>query len=265
MLDTRVERVDQTHPGGLFRVRTPQGTLWARQVVVATGPFQEPRIPQVCSRLATSVTQLHSSAYRNPHDVPAGRSLVVGAGNSGLQIALELAGSAGPTGSREIHVAAGSKQTMVAQRPLGRDLFWWLTKSGFLRRPATSPLARLFRRRGGDLVIGTSWNDVHTAGITVHPRVATAGGRSVEFADGTVLEDVAAVVWATGFQSAYAWLVIPDVWNGTAVSHSRGRTSTAGLWFIGLSWQHTRGSALLVFVDDDAAWISDQLAVQTAQ
>jgi putative flavoprotein involved in K+ transport len=202
------------------------------------------------------VTQLHSSAYRNPGDLPDGKVLVAGAGNSGLQIALELARS---TGSREVHVAAGSKQTMVAQRPLGRDLFWWLTRTGLLTRPTTSPLVRIFRRRGSDLVIGTSWNDVHAAGITVHPRVITAGCRTAEFADGTVLTDVAAVVWATGFRPDYSWLDIPGTWDGTRISHTRGRTSATGLWFIGLPWQHTRGSALLGFVHDDAAWIADQL------
>lgn len=258
MLNTLVEHVDRAYSGGgwLFRVRTSQGTLWSRQVVVATGPFQRPSVPRASHGLGPAVTQLHSSAYRNPGDLPGGKVLVAGAGNSGLQIALELARS---TGSREVHVAAGSKQTMVAQRPLGRDLFWWLTRTGLLTRPTTSPLVRLFRRHGSDLVIGTSWSDVHAAGITVHPRVTTTGGRTAEFADGTVLTDVAAVVWATGFRPDYSWLDIPGTWDGTHISHTRGRASAPGLWFIGLPWQHTRGSALLGFVHGDAAWIAGQL------
>ncbi len=164
MLNTRVEHVDRG-PGqdGLFRVVTSQGTLWARQVVVATGPFQQPRIPSVGNCFDATVRQLHSSEYRNPAQLSSGKVLVVGAGNSGLQIAIEL----GRT--REVHLAVGSRQKAVAQRPLGRDLFWWLTKTGLINRPATSPIAKFLRRRGGDLVIGTTWADVEAAGVSGPP------------------------------------------------------------------------------------------------
>jgi putative flavoprotein involved in K+ transport len=251
MLSTRVD--DVTRVDGLFRVGTSQGTLWARQVVVATGPFQQPLIPAPAGGFATSVRQLHSSAYRNPTDLPDGPTLVVGAGNSGLQIALELAET------REVHLAVGTRQKAVPQRPLGRDLFWWLTKSGILTRPASSPLAAWFRKRGGDLVIGTSWNDVSAAGIQVHPRLVRTADHSAGFVDGTDV-DVAGVLWATGFRPDYAWLDVPGVWDGTQVHHTRGRTDAPGLWFVGLPWQHTRGSALLGFVGDDAAWVADGIA-----
>jgi putative flavoprotein involved in K+ transport len=249
MLSTRVEHVARTD--GLFRVVTSQGTLWARQVVVATGPFQQPRIPSVAGRFAAPVHQLHSSAYRSPTGLPDGPVLVVGAGNSGLQIALELAET------REVHLAVGTRQKTVPQRPLGRDLFWWLTKTGMVSRPASSPIAAWFRKRGGDLVIGTTWDDVAAAGISVHPRLCSTTGHTAEFVDGSTLDEVAAVVWATGFRPDYSWLDVPDVWDGTRVRHTRGRTAVPGLWFIGLPWQHSRGSALLGFVGDDAAWVAD--------
>jgi putative flavoprotein involved in K+ transport len=256
MLNTRVEHVDRTDAGPgscLFRVVTSQGTLWARQVVVATGPFQLPDIPSIGRSFDASVTQLHSAAYRNPTDLPAGRVVVVGAGNSGLQIALELAGT------HEVHLAVGTRQKAVPQRPLGRDLFWWLTRSRLIARPATSPVAALLRRRG-ELVIGTTWADLDAAGVTVHARLTGAESRTAGFADGTDLDDVAAVVWATGFRSDYSWLEIPGLWSGTEVQHTRGRASTPGLWFIGLPWQHTRGSALLGFVGADAAWVAAGVA-----
>jgi putative flavoprotein involved in K+ transport len=255
MLNTRVEHVDQ--PGdqsnGLFRVVTSQGTLWSRQVVVATGPFQRPNIPAVGSRFDPEVTQLHSAAYQNPAGLPPGKVLVVGAGNSGLQIAVELAAT------REVHLAVGTKQRAVPQRPLGRDLFWWLTKTGLITRPATSPLAAMFRRRG-ELVIGTTWDDVEAAGIEVRPRLTTTQGDTAGFADGSALDDVAVVVWATGFRPDDLWLDVPGVWDRTQVHHTRGRTQVPGLWFIGLPWQHTRGSALLGFVGDDADWVARGIA-----
>ncbi|HEX5088017.1 MAG TPA: NAD(P)/FAD-dependent oxidoreductase [Nocardioides sp.] len=260
-LGTRVEHVEEVagEPDGLFRVDTSRGTLLARQVVVATGPFQQPRVPAVDAGFAAPVSQVHSSAYRNPDQLPPGRTLVVGAGNSGLQIALEL------SRSREVHLAVGTRQKAVPQRPLGRDLFWWLTRTGLITRPATSPIAAWFRKRGGDLVIGTTWSDVEAAGIAVHPRLTGAAGRSATFADGSRIDDVAAVVWATGYRPAYPWLDVPGVWDGAEVHHVRGRTRVPGLWFIGLPWQHSRGSALLGFVGDDAAWLSDEVAAHAAQ
>jgi putative flavoprotein involved in K+ transport len=255
MPNTRVQHVDQQK--GLFRVATSQGALWARQVIVATGPFQQPAIPSLASGYAPEVTQLHSSAYRSPTDLSSadsGKILVVGAGNSGLQIALEVART------HQVHLAVGTRQKTVPQRPLGRDLFWWLTKTGVVTRPSSSPVAAWFRKRGGDLVIGTTWDDIEAAGIHVHVRLTTADGHTARFANQSQLDDIAAVVWATGFRPDYSWLDVPGVWDGHQVIHHRGATTVSGLWFIGLPWQHTRGSALLGFVGDDAAWVADQVA-----
>jgi putative flavoprotein involved in K+ transport len=257
--NTRVQHVAEE--GGLFRVATSQGTLQSRQVIVATGPFQQPAVPGVASGFATAVTQLHSSAYRRPADLPAadaGKVLVVGAGNSGLQIALEVART------HEVHLSVGTRQKTVPQRPLGRDLFWWLTRTGAVTRSASSPVAAWLRKRGGDLVIGTTWNDIDAAGIHVHPRLTRAEGRAAGFSDSRTLDGVSAVVWATGFRSDYSWLDVPGVWDGHQIVHDRGATAVPGLWFIGLPWQHSRGSALLGFVGDDAAWVADHVAGRVA-
>ncbi|QNN51839.1 flavin-containing monooxygenase [Nocardioides mesophilus] len=251
LLDTPVRRLTRT-ADGCFRLETDRSTLQTRHVIVATGPFQVPAIPEPARSLGTDVVQLHSARYRNPKDLPRGRVLVVGGGNSGLQIAEEIAAS------REVHVAMGSKQTMVPQRPFGRDLFWWLTATGLLTRPATSPIARFFRRRGGDLVIGTSTRSLRAAGVTLRPRLTGADHRTATFADGSCLQ-VDAVVWATGFRSDYSWIDLPGVWDGRQLRHRRGVTDVPGLTFLGLPWQHTRGSALLGFVQDDAEWIARQV------
>jgi putative flavoprotein involved in K+ transport len=262
MLNTQVRHVDRSaEVGGLFRVTTSQGTLWARQVIVATGPFQRPAVPAVRTGFSPAVTQLHSSAYRNPGDLPPardGKVLVVGAGNSGLQIALEL------SRTHEVHLSVGTRQRTVPQRPLGRDLFWWLTKTGVITRPATSPVAAWFRKRGGDLVIGTTWDDIDAACIRVHPRLTAADGPTARFANESNLDDVAAVVWGTGFRPDYSWLDVRGVWDGHQILHTRGVPSVPGLWFIGLPWQHSRGSALLGFVGEDAAWLTGQVAAQHA-
>ena len=89
-------------------------------------------------------------------------------------------------------------------------------------------------------------------------------GRTVRFADGSTLEDVRVVVWATGYRSDYAWIHIPGVVTDGHVRHRRGVTDVPGLYFLGLSWQHTRGSALLGFVADDAAFLADRIAQRHA-
>jgi putative flavoprotein involved in K+ transport len=150
---------------------------------------------------------------------------------------------------------------MLPQRFLGRDLFWWLTRTGAISKTTHSRVARRMRRKG-DLVIGTRPADLARAGVTRRPRVVSADGRTVQFADDTQL-DVDAIIWATGYRSDYSWLHIPGVLDDEGdVRHDRGLTSRPGLAFLGLPWQHTRGSALLGFVQHDAAWLADRLLHQ---
>ena len=91
--------------------------------------------------------------------------------------------------------------------------------------------------------------------------MAGADGRTVRFTDGTSL-DAGIVVWATGYRSDYSWIDIPGVLGDGKVIHQRGVTEVPGLYFLGLSWQHTRGSALLGFVHDDAAYLAGLIATQ---
>jgi putative flavoprotein involved in K+ transport len=91
--------------------------------------------------------------------------------------------------------------------------------------------------------------------------VAAADGRTVRFADGTSL-DVEVVIWATGYRPDYSWIDIPGVTRDRQVVHRRGVTDVPGLYFAGLSWQHTRGSALLGFVNDDAAFLAGRIAAR---
>jgi putative flavoprotein involved in K+ transport len=251
---TRLHREDD----GTFAVTTPTGTLRARQVVVATGPFQTPAVPAVADQLDPLVPHLHSAGYRNPGQLPAGsRVLVVGAANSGLQIADELADTCSVT------VAVGSRAKELPQRILGHDLFFWLTRSGFFTVAADSRIARRLRARG-DLVIGTRSSRLRRRGIAFRPRLTGFSGRTARFADGSTAE-VDAVVWATGYRPDYSWLHVPGVIDDTgAVRHDAGVPDVPGLYFLGLPWQTSRGSALLGFVGRDAEALDRRLAADTA-
>jgi cation diffusion facilitator CzcD-associated flavoprotein CzcO len=135
-------------------------------VVVATGPFQRPYTPPMAHQLAADAVQLRSAQYRNPAQLPAGaRVLVVGAANSGLQIAGELAAS------HRVTVAVGSRPPQLPQRLLGRDLFSWLDSTGLMSMPATSRLARRIRARG-DVVIGTRTRTLRRRGVEFRPRLS---------------------------------------------------------------------------------------------
>jgi putative flavoprotein involved in K+ transport len=237
-----------------FEVRTDDEVYRARQVLVATGPFQSPFTPEAAHGFDGSVTQIHSTDYRNPQSLPPGPVLVVGGGNSGLQIAHEL------VATRPVDVSVGEKVPMLPQRLLGRDLFWWLTRLGFMRVNTAMRLGQRLRARG-EFVIGTNRRRLKQAGVRFRPRLVTAQGHTARFADDSTL-DIPVVVWATGYRSDYSWISIPGVTANGRVVHRRGVTDIPGLYFLGLSWQYTRGSALLGFVADDAAYLAEQIAAQ---
>ncbi len=244
-LNARVTKLSRTAEG--FEIRTGDGVLRARQVVVATGPFQVPYTPPAAQRLDGSVTQLHSAGYRNPQALPPGPVLVVGGGNSGFQIAEELAAT------RPVDLSIATRAPMLPQRLGGKDLFWWLTRLGLMRVTAESRLGR--RMSGREFIIGSSRRRLKAAGVRLRPAVAGAEGRTVRFADGSSL-DAGIVIWATGYRPDYSWIRIPGVARDGQVAHRRGVTDVPGLYFLGLSWQHTRGSALLGFVHQDATYLA---------
>jgi putative flavoprotein involved in K+ transport len=248
-LNAQVTSLTQADHG--FELRTAHETVHARQVVVATGPFQLPFLPPAAQGLAPSVTQIHSASYRNPDGLPSGPVLVVGGGNSGFQIAEELAAT------RQVDLSIGERVPMLPQRLAGRDLFWWLTRLRLLRVTVNSGLGRRASRR--EFIIGTNKRRLRKVGVRFRPRMVEADGRTVRFADGSTLNGVGVVVWATGYRTDYTWIHIPGAIEQGRAVHRRGLTKTPGLYFLGLSWQHTRGSALLGFVKDDAAYLADQI------
>jgi putative flavoprotein involved in K+ transport len=222
----------------------------ADQVVVATGPFQVPFTPAIAADLSSEVAQLHSSDYRSPGGLPPGAALVVGGGNTGFQIAAELAQS------REVHLAVGARQTPLPQRILGRDLFRYLEATGLMNKTVTSRIGQRMKDR--ETLIGSSPRRARRQGIRMRPRATGAHGSSVTFADATEVT-AAAVVWATGFRLDHSFVEVPVFDARGQVKHQRGVTEVPGLYFLGLPWQHTRGSALLGWVKDDAELIAQRI------
>jgi putative flavoprotein involved in K+ transport len=234
-----------------FALELDDGRIEVGQVVVATGPFHRPNLPAIANQLAPEVFQAHSAAYRAPADVPAGTVLVVGGGNTGFQIAKEV------SRTHEVQLAIGSRQTPLPQRLLGRDLFWWLTRLGVLDKTVDSRIGRKAQDR--DTLIGSSPRELRRRfGVAIKPRAVGASGRTVSFADGSEL-DVDAVIWATGYRPDHSWIELDVTDPSGRLRHRRGVTDIPGLYFLGLSWQHTRGSALLGWVKDDAEFVAARI------
>jgi putative flavoprotein involved in K+ transport len=253
-LDSPVRAV-RAGDGG-YVVELDHRTYEADQVVIATGPFQLPQVPEMAARLDPDIVRFHSSEYRSPQDVPAGPVLVVGGGNTGFQIAQEL------SDTYDVHLSIGSRQTPLPQRILGRDLFRYLEATGLMGKTITSSLGQ--RMQGRDALIGSSPRAARRRhGIELHGRTVEVSGTEVRFHDGSRLTP-GAVIWATGFALDHSFVQLPVFDEDGRLVHQRGVTAAPGLYFLGLPWQHTRGSALLGWVKNDAAHVAAQIATFAA-
>jgi putative flavoprotein involved in K+ transport len=249
-LGSRVRAVRQGDSG--YLVELDDRTYEADQVVIATGPFQVPRVPEIADRLDRGIVQLHSSEYRAPQDVPGGPVLVVGGGNTGFQIAEELAGS------HEVHLSIGSRQTPLPQRILGRDLFRYLEATGLMSKTVESRIGQRMQHR--ETLIGSSPRAARRRhGIHLRGRTVDASGGEVRFNDRSRLSP-GAVIWATGFGLDHSFVQVPVFDEGGRLAHQRGVTAAPGLYFLGLPWQYTRGSALLGWVKADAEHIAQRIS-----
>jgi putative flavoprotein involved in K+ transport len=246
-LGHRVASVNRSN--GVFTVTTPTARITTRQVIAAVGAFQTPVVPECSRRLPSSVMQLHSHAYRNPDQIPAGRVAVVGSANSGLQIAAEL------SGTHDVVVCRGRKQPRLPQRILGRDAFWWLSRSGILRLPTNTPLAR--RIAMPDPVVGTNIDELARS-VSFAERVVDVADAQLVTADGKRI-DASTVLWATGYRNDWSWLGPELLGADGQPEHSAG-IGASGLHFVGLYRMRNRGSALLGFVGRDAEHIGAAVA-----
>ena len=238
--------------GRRFVMHTGTALFSARNVVVATGPFQRPRVPAFVGQLGAHIHQMHSSAYRNPFDLPEGDVLIVGAGNSGAQIAIEL------SRFRDVTLA-GPDIGRLPRRILGLDVFHWLWPMFRHLHLGTWPGRRLGERTPpADPLIGIGPRDFARHGVRREGRISAVRD-GFPTVSGHLLR-VNVVIWATGFDTDFSWIELPGVRSNGAPSHTRGVTATPGLYFIGLPFLHRRSSALLGGVGDDAEFIAGHIA-----
>ncbi|MEH7383571.1 NAD(P)/FAD-dependent oxidoreductase [Bacillus sp. JJ1533] len=250
-LNTSVNRVTKAGKG--FKIEIANETIHTKNVVIATGPFQEPFIPNFAESLSDKVCQIHSSRYKNPEQLKNGPVLVIGGGNSGAQIAVELAKE------RDVHLSVNQKLTFIPQDIGGKSIFWWFDKFGILKANATSRLGTFIKNRPDPIFGSELKKAIKSRKITLKPRTVNIKEDTFFFQDKSDLE-VSNVVWATGYKSNYQWLHIPEVLDQNGKPHQhKGITNIKGLYFLGLPWQSRRGSALLQGVADDAKYIAQHI------
>jgi putative flavoprotein involved in K+ transport len=262
----KVDRVQTTPDGSGFVVKSGDRVLTAEQVVLATGAFHHPRVPAFARDLDPGILQLHSSEYRRPSQLRDGPVVVVGAANSGAEIALDIARAGGrrtwlagrDTGTFPVDIEGrlsrwldpliwfGANHILTVRTPIGRK-----ARATFLFRghPVERARPHLLAAAGVDRVLG------RVGGVS--------NGRPV-LEDGTVL-DVANVIWCTGFRRDYSWIEpsITDA-DGWPVQDRGVVAGVAGLYIVGLPFETRIASALLGGVWRDAAYVGDRVAEQAA-
>jgi putative flavoprotein involved in K+ transport len=168
------------------------------------------------------------------------------------RVALELAQT-----SRDVEISLGRRLPTLPQRWLGRDLWWWLTTLRIASVQVSSRLGQRLSQR--DVVIGGGLRELRRHGVGVRPRVTGAGAHTITF-EGGETADYDGVVWATGFRIDHSWVDVPEVKDERGqIQHVRGVTTSPGLYLLGMTWQHTRTSALLGWVGSDAAYLADRI------
>ncbi|GAA2143177.1 flavin-containing monooxygenase [Glycomyces algeriensis] len=245
---------DLEHANGIFTARLADGRAFhARTVVAATGGFTNPYRPALPGLEGFNGRVMHAADYQRPEPFAGQRVLVIGGGNSAVQIATELAEHA------HVTVTTRGRLRFAPQRPFGRDLHFWYTVTGldaapvgrFLAHPPTVPVLDTGRYR-----------EALAAGRPEHrPMFTTLEADQVIWSDGTS-EHVDALILATGYRPALDYLTALDVVDAEGHPRHRGGLSTdvPGLGFVGLEWQRSLSSASIRGVGRDAARVVRSLA-----
>ncbi|MEC3656490.1 NAD(P)/FAD-dependent oxidoreductase [Bacillus siamensis] len=252
-IQLRTEVISVQKLNNYFLIKTNREDYQTKNLVMAAGPFHTPNIPSISKGVAGHIHQLHSSQYKHSKQLAPGNVLVVGGGNSGAQIAVEL------SKERVTYLSCSNKPVYFPLWIGKRSIFWWFDKLGVLHASHTSILGKFIQKKGDPIFGYELKHAIRQKKIILKQRVIAGKQNEIIFKDSSSLE-VNNVIWATGFKIPLWWMKIEGVLDKEGrIIHHRGVSAVKGLYFIGLPWQHRRGSALLQGVGNDAEYIVKQM------
>jgi putative flavoprotein involved in K+ transport len=256
---TGVEVDGLSREGDRFIITSGNRRFEANHVVVATGAYQVPKIPCFADELHSNIMQLHSSQYRRPSQLQEGAVLVVGAGNSGAEIAFEVSRlhptylSGRPSGQIPVrHGPAMARFVFPVIRFVGHHVLTLRTPIGRKAQPR-------FISHGAPLV-RVKLKDLIAAGVEQVPRTVGIEDGRPALEDGRVLE-VSNVIWCTGFREEFPWIDLPIFGEDGRPLHERGVVvGEPGLYFVGMPFQYASTSDVLPGVGRDAEYVAQHIA-----
>lgn len=232
-----------------FSVKSENSEFTSKNVIIATGPFHTPYTPKCSQNISSEILQIHSEHYKNPEQLCEGDTLVVGAGDSGVQILEEVSSS-----ERKVFFSGCPSVGTLPQEFLGKTLWWWFSKTGVLTVSRHSWLGKKLRR-GTQPIIGTDVKALFKRpNITCVGRTLDADDEKISF-EKTQISSIKNIIWATGFKPNFNWIENIELDDLGYPINNRGISNIKGLFYIGLPWLHTRGSATLGGVKKDAYFL----------
>jgi putative flavoprotein involved in K+ transport len=246
--DTRVITLNKS--GDFFRVETTKGVYQSKNVVVCTGAFHTPFIPKFSQKINPGILQLHSKEYKNSKQLKEGKVLVVGGGNSGVQIVEELVNE-----GREVYFSYRGELKRVTNHPF---IVWLIFKTGFVHASKNNFLGRHIMQKG-EVIIGTDLKKMFGhSNLTQCGSLVDASEYDFQF-EKLKISDAKNVIWATGFITDYSWIKLPIFDDKGNLKTHYGITDVKGLYFAGSAWQRSRASWLIGGVSKDAKYITEKI------
>lgn len=252
LLNTLAERIEKED--NHFIVKTNKGDLKCKEAIVATGPFHIPYTPKFHNNLSEDIFQIHSNYYKNPEQLKDGATLVVGGGDSGFQILDEISEQT----NKKTYFSGNTDIKTLPQEILGKTLWWWFTITGFLSFSKDSWLGKKISK-SKQPIIGTDVKSIIKKDNVIPVGYTLDAEENTIKTSKQILKDVKNIVWATGYKPNFNWIENIELTPNGYPKHHRGISTTDGLYFIGLPWLHTRGSATLGGIKKDANYLANNI------
>ncbi|MGI9586149.1 MAG: flavin-containing monooxygenase [Acidimicrobiia bacterium] len=242
-----------------YVVETNHGTITARNVIVAMADYQKPKTPPFAKDLDPAATQMHSSEYKNPDQLQDGTTLIVGLGNSGADIAYEVA-------KTHHTIASGTEKGAIPfalESRFGSTVGTRLVRFAMVKVLNTStPMGRRVRPKmleSGPPLVRIRPKELSQGGVERVERIAGIDNGMPVTTDGVRL-DVSNVIWCTGYDTGFDWIDIPVFDEGGHPIHTRGIVQNQpGMYFVGLYFLHAVWSETITGVQPDVDHITKHL------